>query len=162
VSRDRLLALLWTDTDEERARKGLNQALYALRQEIGSDDGITGTRDLTLATELVRTDVAEFRAALSSGDLERAIALYDGQFLDGFHLPGSAGFERWMETERAGFARDHAGALDRLARKAEETGNHAGAVDWWRRLASLDPLDGRTTLRLMEALVRSGDRVAAL
>lgn len=162
VSRDRLLALLWTDTDEERARKGLNQALYALRQEIGSDDGIAGTRDLTLSTELVRSDVAEFRSALSSGDCERAVSVYDGQFLDGFHLPGSTGFERWMETERAGFARDHANTLERLARKAEESGNHAGAADWWRRLASLDPLDGKTTLRLMEALVRSGDRVSAL
>src|SRR5689334_13379655 len=120
VSRDRLLALLWTDTDEERARKGLNQALYALRQEIGSDDGIAGTRDLTLSTELVRSDVAEFRSALSAGDCERAIAVYDGQFLDGFHLPGSTGFERWMETERAAFAREHATALERLAKKAEE------------------------------------------
>ena len=162
VSRDRLLALLWTDTDEERARKGLNQALYALRQEIGNDDGIAGTRDLTLSTELVRSDVAEFRSALSAGDLDRAIALYDGQFLDGFHLPGSSGFERWMETERAGFARDHVSALERLAKKAEEGGNHSAAADWWRRLASLDPLDGKTTLRLMEALVRSGDRVSAL
>ena len=162
VSRDRLLALLWTDTDEERARKGLNQALYALRHEIGSDDAITGTRDLVLAPELVHTDVSEFRLALGAGDIERAIAVYEGQFLDGFHLPGSAGFERWMEGERANFARDHATALEKLARRAEEQSDHAGAVEWWRRLASLDPLDGKTTLRLMEALVRAGDRVSAL
>jgi Tol biopolymer transport system component/DNA-binding SARP family transcriptional activator len=162
VSRDRLLALLWTDTDEERARKGLNQALYALRQEIGSDEAITGTRDLVLAPELVHTDVADFRAAIAIGDMERAVAVYEGQFLDGFHLPGSAGFEPWMEAERIGFARDHASAVERLARRAEEQNDSAGAVDWWRKLASLDPLDGRTTLRLMEALVRAGDRVSAL
>jgi DNA-binding SARP family transcriptional activator len=70
VSRDRLIGLLWLDSDEEKARKGLNQALYALRQEIGSDDAITGTRDLVLAPELVRSDIAEFRAAFASGDLE--------------------------------------------------------------------------------------------
>ena len=162
VSRDRLLALLWTDTDEERARKGLNQALYALRQEIGSDEAITGTRDLVLAPELVHTDVSEFRAAIAAGDMERAVAIYEGQFLDGFHLPGSAGFEPWMEAERIGFAKDHASALERLARCAEERNDAPGAAEWWRRLASLDPLDGRTTLRLMEALVRAGDRVAAL
>ena len=162
VSRDRLLALLWTDTDEERARKGLNQALYALRHEIGTDEAITGTRDLVLATELVHADVADFRAAIAAGDMERAVALYDGQFLDGFHLPGSAGFEPWMEAERIGFARDHASALERLARCAEERNDAPSAVEWWRRLASLDPLDGKTTLRLMEALVRAGDRVSAL
>jgi DNA-binding SARP family transcriptional activator len=32
MSRDQLLAMLWPETDEERARKGLNQALYALRR----------------------------------------------------------------------------------------------------------------------------------
>src|SRR6185436_15678490 len=147
VSRDRLIALLWLDTDEEKARKGLNQALYALRQEIGSDDAITGTRDLVLAPELVRSDVAEFRTACATGDLEKAVGIYEGQFLDGFHLPGAAGFERWMEGERSGLARDHATALEKLAKRAEDHHDHAGAIDWWRRLASLDPLDGKTTLR---------------
>ena len=162
VSRDRLIGLLWVDTDEEKARKGLNQALYALRHEIGSDDAICGTRDLVLAPEFVKSDVAEFHAAFTTGDLERAVGIYEGQFLDGFHLPGAAEFERWLEGERSGLARDHATALERLARRAEDQHDEAGAVEWWRRLASLDPLDGKTTLRLMEALVRSGDRVAAL
>jgi Tol biopolymer transport system component/DNA-binding SARP family transcriptional activator len=162
VSRDRIIGLLWLDADEEKARKGLNQALYALRHEIGSDDAIGGTRDLVLAPELVRTDIAEFRMAFAAGDLEKAVDLYEGQFLDGFHLPGAPGFERWMETERSGLARDHATALERLARRAEDRGDNAAAVEWWRRLASLDPLDGKTTLRLMEALVRAGDRVSAL
>ena len=162
VSRDRLIALLWLDTDEEKARKGLNQALYALRCEIGSDDAITGTRDLVLVPELVRTDVAEFRAAISAGDLEKAVSVYEGQFLDGFHLPGASQFDRWMEAERNGLARDHATALERLAKRAEDHKDVAGAIEWWRRLASLDPLDGKTTLRLMDALVRAGDRVGAL
>jgi Tol biopolymer transport system component/DNA-binding SARP family transcriptional activator len=162
VSRDRLIGLLWLDTDEEKARKGLNQALYALRHEIGSDDAIHGTRDLVLAPELVKCDIAEFRAAFTAGDLERAVGVYEGQFLDGFHLPAAAGFERWLEGERSGLARDHATALERLARRAEDRHDEAQAVDWWRRLASLDPLDGKTTLRLMEALVRCGDRAGAL
>ena len=162
VSRERLMGLLWTDTDEERARKGLNQALYALRQEIGSDEAITGTRDLVLAADQVITDIAEFHAAIGAADLERAVAIYEGQFLDGFHLPGAPGFERWMETERSGLARDHATALEKLARRAEERHDNPAAVEWWRRLAALDPLDGKTTLRLMEALVRAADRVSAL
>ena len=162
ISRERLIALLWTDTDEERARKGLNQGLYALRHEIGSDDAIAGTRDLLLSSEHVRSDIVEFRAAMAAGDLERAALLYDGQFLEGFHLPGSAGFERWMEAERTTLARDHATALERLARRAEEQHDELASVEWWRRLAALDPLDGKTTLRLMEALVRAGDRVSAL
>jgi hypothetical protein len=110
----------------------------------------------------VKSDIAEFHAAFATGDLERAVGVYEGQFLDGFHLPGAAEFERWLESERSGLARDHATALERLARRAEDRHDEGGAVDWWRRLASLDPLDGKRTLRLMEALVRCGDRVGAL
>lgn len=162
VSRDRLLALLWTDTEEERARKGLNQALYAIRREIGSDDAITGTRDLVLVPEFVRSDIAEFTSAISGGDLERAAAVYEGKFLDGFHLPGLAEFEKWMESEQAVLARDHRAVLERLAKRAEDSNELEAAAKWWRRLAALDPLDGKTTLRLMEVLVRTGDRVGAL
>jgi serine/threonine-protein kinase len=60
ISRDRLISLLWLDADEEKARKGLNQALYALRQEIGSDEAISGTRDLVLSPDHVRSDISEF------------------------------------------------------------------------------------------------------
>jgi DNA-binding SARP family transcriptional activator len=42
VSRDRLAALLWEDVEEERARRSLNQALDALRQELGCEDAILG------------------------------------------------------------------------------------------------------------------------
>src|SRR5262249_53897976 len=51
-TRDQLLAMLWPETDEERARKGLNQAIYALRQEMGADDVFLGTRDLRLNPDL--------------------------------------------------------------------------------------------------------------
>src|ERR1044071_10073860 len=35
VSRDRLCALFWPDSDAERARGALKQALYALRRDVG-------------------------------------------------------------------------------------------------------------------------------
>src|SRR5262245_42544719 len=38
VSRDSVINTLWPDTDEERARHTLNQTLYALRRELGSDE----------------------------------------------------------------------------------------------------------------------------
>jgi DNA-binding SARP family transcriptional activator/Tol biopolymer transport system component len=162
VSREKLMALLWPDTEEERARKGLNQALYALRQDLGSDEAIAGARDLRLDTEVVACDVVRFRQALARGEPERAIDEYAGPFLDGFHLAGAPEFERWADTERSALAREHATALERLARKADERGDHAAAIDWLRRLAAHDPLDARTAMRLMEALARAGDRTAAL
>ena len=85
-----MLAYLWPDTEEERARRGLNQALYALRQDLGSDDVFIGSRDLRLNPELVSSDVVEFEQALGRGKLEEATARYTGPFLDGFGI-----FRHW-------------------------------------------------------------------
>jgi Tol biopolymer transport system component/DNA-binding SARP family transcriptional activator len=162
MTRDRLIGMLWAETDEERARKGLNQALYALRQEMGADEVFLGTRDVRLNPDLVTSDVAAFSAALKAGYPERAAAEYCGPFLDGFHLSEAGEFERWLEEERAGLARDHATALERLARRAAERGDRTDCAEWWRRLAAQDPLNARVAIGLMEALVAAGDRTAAL
>ncbi|HKH91466.1 MAG TPA: hypothetical protein VKA54_06670, partial [Gemmatimonadaceae bacterium] len=37
MARERLVALLWPDADEDRARNNLAQALYALRRDMGDD-----------------------------------------------------------------------------------------------------------------------------
>ncbi len=161
-TRDQLLGMLWSETDEERARKGLNQALYALRQELGGDDVFLGSRDLRLNPELLTSDLAVFFSAIKAGQLERAAEEYTGPFLDGFHLSEAAEFERWLEEERAGLARDYATALQRLARRAEETSDRLGAVEWWRKLAAQDPLNARVAVGLMQALVATGDRTGAL
>ena len=162
MTRDQLLGMLWSETDEERARKGLNQALYALRQELGADEVFLGTRDLRLNPDLVTSDVSAFTGAMRAGHLERATVEYTGPFLDGFHLSEAPEFERWLEEERAGLARDYATALERLARRAAERGDRLEAVEWWRRLAAQDPLNARVAIGLMDALVTIGDATAAL
>jgi len=119
VTRDKVLAYLWPDTEEERARPVLNQAIYALRQDLGSDDVIQGTRALRLNPELISSDIAEFEEALTRGRLEDAVGRYAGPFLDGFRLPGAPEFDRWVEEERAGLAGSYAESLGKLARQAE-------------------------------------------
>ncbi|HET7471193.1 MAG TPA: DPP IV N-terminal domain-containing protein [Gemmatimonadales bacterium] len=162
LTRDRMLGLLWPETDEDRARRGLNQALYALRQEVGADEIFLGTRDVRLNPDLITSDVALFTEAVRSGRLDQAVAVYIGPFLDGFHISDAPEFERWLEEERAGLARDCATALRRLAEQASERGDHTGSAEWWRKLAAQDPLNGRVAVGLMEALVAAGDRSAAL
>ena len=45
VSRERVLALLWPDANEDASRNVLNHALYTLRRDLGSADAISGVRD---------------------------------------------------------------------------------------------------------------------
>ena len=159
VGRDRLIAILWADVEEERARRNLTHALYALRRDLGDEDAIQGAKDLRLDAERIGVDVREFADALAQGRLAHAASLYGGPFLDGFHLPGVPEFERWAEDERQALQHQFAETLETLARRA---GDAAEAAGWWRRLAGVDPLNTRYSLGLMEALAASGDVAGAL
>ena len=162
VSRDKVLALLWPDADDERGSRTLSQALYALRKDLVAEDAIGGSKDLRFDPALVTTDVTEFAAAVSRGNDARAAELYAGPFLDGFHVSGADEFTRWVERERAVLAQDHARVVESLARSALASGNAAVSVGWWRRLAALEPLNARVAVGLMEALTASGDRAGAI
>src|SRR5256886_2850838 len=165
VSRDRLLALFWSESNAEHARHALTQSLSALRRERGSDNLCLGSADLSLNTAVIESDVAALETALARTELERAVALYVGPFLDGIHLDhahGSPEFERWVETERSRLAGLIAEALERLAVAATECHEHRRAVEWWRRLAALDPYSARSAAGVITALPAAGDASGAL
>ncbi len=162
VSRDKLIAYLWPESDEEQGRHALSQTLYALRRELGEESIVAGIDDLRLNSTVVPSDVAELNAALAVNDLEKVSAVYTGPFLDGFFLPGAAGFEEWVGLRRAEYERAYAGALDELAARALAGGEPQRAVSLLQRRAALDPLNSEVALRLMRALAASGDRAGAL
>ncbi len=160
ISRDKILGILWAETGEEQARHTLSQHLYALRREFGRDC-IVGTAQLRLHSS-IGSDVAEFRAALSARELEKAAALYAGPFLDGFYLAGAPEFERWVEEERARLHSVAVTAVESLARRAAEAGSHPEEIGWWRRLHQVDPYHAGHAAGLMRALIAAGDRFGAL
>lgn len=162
VTRDRLQALLWPDLDEDRARRVLSQALYALRRDLGSDEAIVGLKDLRLNTDVAGCDLADFEQSVTADRLEDAARAYAGPFLHGFRLPGADEFERWVDTQRASLAHRHFDVLERLGRRAVQRGDTKGAVSWWRQAAALDPLNARVAVELMRALAAAGDAAGAL
>jgi DNA-binding SARP family transcriptional activator/TolB-like protein/Flp pilus assembly protein TadD len=162
ISRERLAAFLWPESDADRSRGALNQALYAMRRRLDAPDLFLGGAQLRLNPSCIDSDVDAFLAALESRDLVQAAGLYAGPLMDGFHLTGAPEFEQWLDAERNVLARRHAAALEQLAVDAEARGDHATAVGWWRRLQADDPLSGRITLRLMRALSDAGEQAAAL
>jgi Tol biopolymer transport system component/DNA-binding SARP family transcriptional activator len=162
ASRDRLLALFWPDSDTERARGALNQALYALRRDVGERDLTLGTTTLRLNPEVIRSDVAAFERALDERELETAVQLYGGPFLDGVHVEAAAEFDQWVETQRDRLAQRYTRALEELARAASAGGDAAAALEWWQRLARIDPLNAKAALGLVEALAAAGDRARAV
>jgi DNA-binding SARP family transcriptional activator len=161
VSRDRLLAWLWPESGESRARAALDQALYALRRELGPD-ALVETTALHVAPGIVTSDALAFEAAVAAGDDAAAVGLYGGPFLDGIHFSDAPELERWAADTRGRLASLHQGALARLAGAAEVGGRWQEAADWRRRALAADPLATGAAIGLARALARSGDRAAAL
>jgi serine/threonine protein kinase len=162
ISRDKLVALLWPESDEEHGRNALRQSLHTLRRELRDPEVLQGSDILRLDPAAIASDLREFDAARAAGRPEDAAGLYAGPFLDGFHVGGSPEFERWVEETRAAYKREFADLVKDLAREAGRKGDPAAAVRWWRRLAVEDPLDSAVARSLMEALAAAGDRAGAL
>lgn len=162
VRREGLAAQFWPDSDADRARNALNQAVFALRRELGENAIIVAAGEVRLNIEVVTADVIVFERELASGNLEQAITLYTGPFLDGFFLPDADAFERWAESQRAQLARRYLDALGRLASGAESSGQWSRAAHMWQLAVAAEPLSARFVVRLMRALAAAGDRTAAL
>lgn len=162
LTREKLAAYLWPESNAARARHSLDQALYTVRRALDADPFISGASTLALDPAAVSSDVSEFSRALEAGELREAIEQYRGAFLDGFHLSDALEFERWVDAERAELHRLYTESLETLAREASDVGDEEAAVGYWRRLAAASPLSSRVTLGLMHALDRAGNRAGAI
>jgi DNA-binding SARP family transcriptional activator len=162
MSRDKLLACRWPDSDTDHGQNALNQALFVVRRALGANAITQSATEVRLNAETVESDLDAFEEARSAGDVERAVALYGGAFLDGFHLGGAPEFERWTATERARIASEHADVLERLAESAENREDWPAAAGWWQRLGEDDVFSARVAERAMRALANAGEREAAL
>ena len=77
LRREKAIALLWPESDDERGRNSLSQALTALRRVLRADAISSTAIDLHLNAAAIESDVQEFDAALARDDLERAVSLYE-------------------------------------------------------------------------------------
>src|ERR1041385_1021823 len=148
LSRDKLIAYLWPESDTEHGHALLKQACYALRRDLGAPELFLGAKDLRLNPDVIASDLWRFEDALRRGDAETAVRAYAGPFLDGFFISGAPEFERWVEAERGQLAKQVSDALVTLAKQAAVRGDHRAAADWWRRLTALDPLSSHAALGL--------------
>jgi DNA-binding SARP family transcriptional activator len=162
ITRDKAIAYLWPERDTDAGRNLLKVSVHELRKEIG-EEAIRSVGDqLTVDPALVSSDVADFSAAIAAGNDAEAVALYRGPFLDGFFLKDAEEFERWAESERVKLAAMCTSALERLLAKAEKSLDADAALEWSRRLLSIDAFRADIALRHIKALVQTGNAAGAI
>ncbi|MEJ2602936.1 MAG: BTAD domain-containing putative transcriptional regulator [Gammaproteobacteria bacterium] len=160
ASRAKAVGLLWPDADEATARNRLRSTLYPLRKLMGQRAIVSSGDSLRLDDASLACDVWHFRHAIEAGDVERAVRLYRGPFLDGFCLEGSSLFDEHVRSEREALDRAWRQAVESLAERAADS--PPDSVRWWRQLNASDPLDSRVAGRLVQALAAAGNRPEAL
>ena len=161
--RDAVIGMFWPELSQDRARAALRKALHSLRASLGAHFiSARGDEEVGLVHDSVECDAAAFIGRIQAGDLERAMELYHGDFLPGFHLPGSPRFEQWADSERTRLRAAAAGACIQLAERFEARGNVSRAVHWARHAETLFPQREEIGRLLMSMLAAAGDRSAAL
>jgi len=165
--RDRLAALLWSDRGDSQARDSLKHALAKLRQCLEPADTqpiVADRQSVRLDPASLRIDVVDFEHLLAKGQaeaIERAMALYRGELLEGIQVRDPA-FEDWVLLERARLqARAEEAAAGLLTRSlAEGERERAAAAARW--LLMVDPLREEACRVLMQIHSERGETAQAL
>jgi hypothetical protein len=145
----------------------LRQALSLVRKALLHVDSralIAHEDTVSFEPTALTTDAIVFGDLVSQADtgrLEEAIALYGGEFLDGFQVRAPE-FERWVTTERERFRELAVQAMTRLLDHHLSTGAVEPGVRTAARLLATDPLQEHAHRILMELYYRQGRYAAAL
>lgn len=164
--REYLLALLWSESAEEAARKNLRNVVWSIRTTLGADVLLVQGERLALHADVL-VDVRAFEQLLQPTSAEHsalaeALDLYRGPLLDGLHIVSAADFDMWLTGERERFAQLFSRAAERLI-EHERTGHAWDAIiPVAQRVLVSDPLQEWPYRALMEAHAQRGDRATAL
>jgi predicted ATPase/DNA-binding SARP family transcriptional activator len=182
--REKLVTLLWPEVTEKRARQNLSQALYSLRALLGDRDAEipiinANPQQIQLCdSDQCQVDVLEFQrffqtyekhshrrveiCAQCAIQLEEAIKLYQGCFLEGFSIPDSKSFEEWIILKREQLQRQAEIVLRTLANHHAARGEYSRAIQYVSQEIELEPWHESAHRRLMQFLALDGQRGAAL
>ena len=167
LTRGRLTTLLWGDRHEDQARQSLRQCLLTLRKTL-DDEAVPvlvsdGDR-LVLNHQAIEVDVHLFEQ-LVKGDmreqLERAVALYRGDLLEGLDVR-SEEFDEWLAGERSRLRDLAVDALSQLMALRAEADEVESAIAAAQQLLALDPFREDAHRLLMRLYDNAGRRSVAL
>ena len=165
-SRDRLIDLLWTDQAQPQGRANLRQALARIRTALRpAEDLVTSVgQSLLLDTADVASDVSRFESLTKStepDDWERALELYTGELLAGFHVDAPV-FDEWLLAERQRYCDLAQSVARRLLAAKLEQGDPDTTIAVAHRMLTLDPFLECAHRALMKCHAERGRRDLAL
>lgn len=170
-SRESLAELFWPETSTQAALANLRYALADLRKVIG--DNKARPPYLLISRESLQfnagsnceLDIAGFKELIKSNNIDKlkqAVALYRGDFLEGFPSIENEIFEEWIILKREQFKQQTVEALRLITEYHERCGEYQQALPFARKQIELEPWLEETYQQLMRVLALDGQRSEAL
>ena len=174
--REVLAELFWDERSQDRAMGNLRVVLTSLRKQLAPFVNITRDTVSLNLDENIWLDVSELEDLLISTrqpkssplqttqvqQMEQAVTIYKGRFLDGFYVRDCTGFENWVFREQERLQRVILDVISDLVSFYLETGEYHAGVQHATRLLEIDPLMEEAHYQMMLLLAHSGQRGAAL
>jgi DNA-binding SARP family transcriptional activator/predicted ATPase len=166
-SRQSLAGLLWSDMEENAARRNLRVELLKLRGAV--EPFVEGSRE-TIGldrTSNYSLDVAQFERCLvghepTFAELQEAVALDQGDFLEDFHVRDAPLFEEWVTGERERLQQMARQARLRLVEHYIVHREYDRALECVNQLLKREPWLEEAHQQMMRLLALNGQRSAAL
>lgn len=165
--REKLAALLWSESGEEQARQSLRQTLFTLRKALNVSDEIVVASEsdrIGLDASMVDVDVSRFLELLHAKRSEavaEAVRLYRGELLEGLSI-SEENFESWIALERERIREMALSAYSSLLDRYSADNDTDQAIQTALRLLAVDSLRESTHRTLMKLYQQQGRREAAI
>jgi predicted ATPase/DNA-binding SARP family transcriptional activator len=176
--REVLASMLWDDLPQERSMSNLRTVLSSLQSRLAPYLSITRQTvsinpeadiwldahvlEATLDLAEKQTNFPADKSRATAAKLEQALLLFKGEFLAGFNLHDSRGFEGWQTLERERLRGRIIDAQSRLVDHYLETHQYSAGIDHALQLLQLDSLLEEAHCQLMLLYANSGQIRAAL
>lgn len=164
-SRELLADFFWDDRSSEQAMANLRSLLSGLRRSFKPFLEITRQTVAIKEDSAYWIDAAVFQKLAQSDrieDWETAVSLYQSDFLAGFDIRDSRGFEEWVTLERERHQRLMIQLLRQMVQHFLDHQEYPKGIRYAARLLAISPLSEWAHRQMMLLLVRNDQRAEAL
>ena len=160
---EKILSFFWPDRERSAAQPILRTMIHDLRKTFG-DNFRANDQIIALAPE-ASVDVLDFLTALTSPELQQltnALALYKGDFIEGFSLSDAPQFNDWVASERERYRLMAMNGFADLSHHYEVMHNYSEALEVARRALAFNSFQEDLQRDVMRLMYLSGDRAGVI
>jgi DNA-binding SARP family transcriptional activator/predicted ATPase len=160
--RAKLAEMLWEQRSRSQALSNLRVAISNLRKLLSPYLVINREFIGLNSNSAWWYDATQFEIMVANEQIEAALELYQGDFLDSFYVNKARTFERW-QAQQFSFYRQKVQATFHIhVKQLTSQGLYEEAIQQVRRLIAINPLDETAQLSLMHLLALTHQRSEVL